>query len=127
MKTVIQIFACALALLIPLSSTAMMDKKGSKKSTGFGTGIYPTKEGKINVYIDKISQDFPTTILLKNQFGDVLYRETISRDQQKFGRRLNIDQLEPGKYEIKIMVKGESQSTSFKLSEQKVDRVVKVE
>jgi hypothetical protein len=126
MKTSFLALTCAAALLIPFSSAAD-DEKGTKKSTGFGTGIYPTKEGKINVYIDKVDSNSPTLLLLKNSKGEVIYREVIKKSYQKFGRRLNIDDLEPGKYEIKVTVHGESQSTSFQLSEEKIERVLKVE
>ncbi len=126
MKTSIQFIQCALALLIPLSSLAE-DKNGSKKSTQFGTGIYSTKGGKINVYVEKAGSDFPTTILLKNETGEIIYREIIEKNSQKFGRQLNIDALTPGIYQIKVIVKDDSQTSSFKLTEQKRDRLVTIE
>ncbi|SEJ50990.1 hypothetical protein SAMN04487995_5101 [Dyadobacter koreensis] len=126
MKTSIQFIFCALALIIPLSTTAA-DKNGSKKSTRFGTGIYSTKKGKINVYIDKAGTDFSTTILLKNETGDVIYREIVDKKNQKFGRQLNVDALAPGTYEIKVIVKDVMQTSLFKLTEQKRERSVTIE
>lgn len=125
MKTSFLVLTCAFALFSPFSAAA--DEKGSKKSTGFGTGIYATKEGKINVYIDKVDSNSPTLLLLNNSKGEIIYREMISKNYQKFGRRLNVDDLEPGKYEIKVIVHGETQSTSFQLTEEKIERVLKVE
>lgn len=126
MKTSFLALTCAVALFAPLSSAAD-DDKGTKKSAGFGTGIYPTKEGKINVYIDKVDTNSPTLLLLKNSRGEIMYREVIGKGFQKFGRRLNVDYLESGNYEIKVIINGEAQSTSFQLTEERIERVLRVD
>jgi len=125
MKNSIKTFAVAIAL-IAASFTANAENKETKKSAGFGTGIYSTKSGKINVMVDKVSGDAPTTLLLKNESGQVVYRETVGKKEQKFGRSLNVDELSAGKYEIEVTSKGEKQSKSFELSEQKMERVVAI-
>jgi len=126
MKTSIQLISFALALILPLSSLAI-DKNGSKKSTRFGTGIYSTKKGKINVYVEKAGSDFSTTLLLKSETGDVIYREIVDKNFQKFGRQLNVDALAPGTYEIKVIVKDAAQTSVFKLTEVKKERLVTME
>lgn len=126
MKTSFLALTCAAALFTPFSSAAD-DDKGSKKSAGFGTGIYRTKEGKINVYIDKVDTNSPTLLLLKNSRGEIIYREVINKSYQKFGRRLNVNDLESGKYEIRVIINGEAQSTPFQLTEEKVERVLRVD
>jgi hypothetical protein len=125
MKTSIKNFAFALAL-VAAAFTANAENKDNKKSTGFGTGIYATKTGKINVLVDKINADSPTTLLLKNENGEVIYSETVGKNQQKFGRVLNIEELASGKYEVEVTSKGEKQSKSFQLSEQKTERVLAI-
>ena len=125
MKTSIKTFAVAVAL-VAASFTANADDKETKKSTGFGTGIYTTKSGKINVLVDKVSTDSPTTLSLKNEKGEIVYQETIGKKEQKFGRSLNVDELSAGKYEIEVASKGEKQSRSFELSEQKAERVLAI-
>jgi len=124
MKTSIKTFAAALVFVATVSLYANAEDKENKKSAGFGTGIYTTKSGKINVRVDKYSIDAPTMLLLRNEYGEIIYRETINKREQKIGRILNVNDLDPGKYAIEIMSKGEKQSKTFELSEQKTERVL---
>jgi hypothetical protein len=125
MKTTIKTFAFALAFIASTFAANAEDKE-TKKASSFGTGIYPTKTGKINVLVDKSNNDANTVILLKDQAGIVVYRETISKDNQKFGRTLNMDQMDAGKYELNIISGNEIQSKSFEVSEQKTERTLSV-
>ena len=125
MKTTVKTFICAFALAAA-SFTAQAGDKEAKKASTFGTGIYATKTGKINVLIDKGSTDSKTTLLLKDGEGVVVYRETISRDHKKFGRTLNLDAMEPGKYKLDIISGNEVQTKTFELADQKVERILTV-
>ena len=125
MKTTIKTFAFALAL-IASSFAANAEDKETKKASTFGTGIYPTKSGKINVLVNKANNNANTVILLKNEAGIVVYRETVNKDNQKFGRTLNMDQMDAGKYELDVISGKEIQSKSFELSEQKLERSLTV-
>ncbi|TDE18666.1 DUF3244 domain-containing protein [Dyadobacter psychrotolerans] len=126
MKNSIKTFVYALALVASASFTANAEDKETKKAAGFGTGIYSTKSGKINVLVNKVNVDASTTILLRNEKGEIVYRETINKSSQKFGRTLNVDDLESGKYEIEISSKGEKQTKFFELSEQQSERILAV-
>ena len=72
MKTYIKNIAIAFALVTSFALNAHAEDKATKKSTGFGTGIYSTKGGKINVLVDKVNQDSPTILLLKNDQAEVV-------------------------------------------------------
>ena len=126
MKTYIKNIAVAFAFVASFAFAAHADDKAAKKSTGFGTGIYSTKGGKINVLVDKVNQDSPTIIVLKNSLGDIVYREVVEKGSQKFGRSLNVNELEAGKYEIQVTSNGETQSKSLQLTEQKTERVLTI-
>ena len=126
MENSIKTFVCALALVANATFTANAEDKETKKAAGFGTGIYSTKSGKINVLVNKVNAEGSTTILLRNEKGDVVYRETVNKNTQKFGRTLNVDDLASGKYEIEVASQGEKQTKSFELSEQKSERVLAV-
>ena len=126
MKNSIKTFICAFALVTSFAFSASAEDKGTKKSTGFGTGIYTSKAGKINVLVDKVNTEANTTLLLKNEKGEIVYREVIEKSNQKFGRVLNLEELEAGNYEIKITSNGETQSKTFKLLEQKTERVLTI-
>lgn len=126
MKNSIKTIICAFALVTSFAFTASAEDKETKKSTGFGTGIYTSKAGKINILVDKVNADANTTLLLKNENGDVVYREVVGKSNQKFGRILNVNELEAGNYEIKVSSNGETQSKTFKLIEQKTERVLTI-
>jgi hypothetical protein len=125
MKNSIKTFAVALAI-VASAFTANAEDKETKKSAGFGTGIYTTKNGKINVLVDKASNDASTVLLLKTEKGDVVYREIVDKNNQKFGRALNVDGLATGNYQIEVTSNGEKQTKSFQLSEQTSERVVAI-
>ena len=122
MKNSIKTFICAFALVTSFAFTASAKETETKKASGFGTGIYINKAGKINVLVNKQDAKDNTTLLIKNEKGDVVYREIIQKDNQKFGRVLNVEKLEAGQYEINVVSKDETQTKSFQLSEQKTER-----
>lgn len=126
MKTSIKTIICAFALLTSVAFTASAEDKETKKSTGFGTGIYTTKTGKINVLVDKGNNEDKTTLLLKNDKDEVVYREVIEKGLKKFGRSLNVNDLEAGQYKINVSSNGETQSKTFQLTEQKTERVLHI-
>ncbi|MCF0058105.1 hypothetical protein [Dyadobacter sp. CY356] len=127
MKKTIKTFATAFVLIMVTCISAFADEKEAKKPTGFKTGIYRCIDGKINVYIDRVNKSAPAIILLSNDGGQVLYREIIRGNSAKFGRALNVDQLEDGHYTLKIMIGNEILSKSVYLEEQKVQRSLKIE
>lgn len=126
MKTYIKNIAVAFALVASFAFSANADDKETKKAASLNTGVYINKEGKINVFVDKPSSDFNTTLLIKNAAGEIVYSEVVQKDLQKFGRVLNVNELPAGKYEIKVSSKNDSQTKSFQLSEPVVERVVSI-
>ncbi|KAA6430341.1 hypothetical protein FEM33_25380 [Dyadobacter flavalbus] len=126
MKNSVKTFAFALALLASATFTASAEDKETKKASTFGTGIYPTKTGRINVLVDKVNNDANTVLLIKNENGDIIYRETINKNEQKFGRSLNLDEMEAGKYRLEVISGNEVQSKTFQLSAQKTERMLTV-
>jgi hypothetical protein len=121
MKTSIKIFALAVSFFAAVF-TANADDRETAKPTGFATGIYATKSGKINVNVEKLTGEYPITISLKNGRGQVIYRETVGKSHQRFGRTLNVSELPAGKYEIHVSSKLEKQIKHFEVSEQKTER-----
>jgi TRAP-type uncharacterized transport system substrate-binding protein len=125
MKTTFKTFAVALAL-IATAFTANAEDKETKKAAGFATGIYATKGGKINVLVEKANVDANTTLLLKNEKGDVVYQETVGKKNLKFGRTLNVDELKSGTYQIEVTSQGETTSKSFEVFSQETERTLSV-
>ena len=125
MKTSIKTFAFALAFIASTFAANAEDKE-TKKSASLGTGIYTTKSGKINVLVNKADTESSTTLLLKNEKGNIVYRETVNKNNQKFGRTLNMDQMEAGNYKLDVISGHETQSKSFQVSEQKMERILTV-
>lgn len=126
MENSIKTFICAFALITSTAFTANAEDKENKKASSFGTGIYINKEGKINVLVDKQGNQASTTLLVRNEHGEIVYREVIQKDNQKFGRLLNVEDLEAGKYEINVISNHEIQKKAFQLSEPTTERVVTI-
>ena len=122
MRTSFKNIAYALAIITSFNFAASAKETEIKKASSFGTGIYIDKVGKINVLVDKQNAEANTTLLIKNEKGDVVYKEIIQKDNQKFGRILDVEKLEAGQYEINVVSKNETQTKSFQLSEQKTER-----
>jgi hypothetical protein len=55
-----------------------------------------------------------------------VYREVVEKDNQKFGRILNVEKLEAGQYELNVVSKNEVQTKSFQLTEQKTERILSI-
>jgi hypothetical protein len=126
MKNSIKISIVALTLFASATFTANAEDKETKKAAALKTGIYISKDGKVNVLVDKPNTDANTTLLIKDEYGAIVYREVIQKENQKFGRILNVNELTAGKYEIKIISKDDSQTKSFQLSEPTTERVVTI-
>lgn len=125
MKTTFKTFAIALAF-IATAFTAQAEDKETKKASGFGTGIYTTKSGNINVMVEKANTDASTTIALKTEKGAVVYEETVGKKNKRFGRSLNVADLKPGTYEIEVSNQGEKLSKTFELSTSDSQRIIQV-
>ncbi|GLU55601.1 hypothetical protein [Dyadobacter frigoris] len=127
MKKTTKTIIGTIVLVVITCISAFADEKEAKKPTGFRTGIYRSIDGKINIYVDRINKSAPTVILLSDDGGQIFYREIIRNNDAKFGRALNVDQLEDGHYTLKIMIGNEILSKSVFLAEQKVQRSLKIE
>ncbi|WP_025763782.1 hypothetical protein [Dyadobacter tibetensis] len=127
MKKSITSIAFIFALCLSFAVSAEDSDKGNKKAASFGAGIYTTQEGKINVLIDKFHSESPTQLLVKNHIGDIVYRETISKKSTKFGRTLNINNLEAGAYSIEVISNGERQIRKFEIGQTISQREVSLE
>jgi len=126
MKIIIKASVYVLVLIILNCFKAAADDKEIKKPTGFNTGIYCSATGKINVYVDRVSKSKPAVIFLTNESGKIFYHEMVPCSHQKFGRALNVDQLEPGVYSLNVVINGETVSKSFVLSEKKKERMLAI-
>ena len=126
MKTSAKNFTYALALSTVLAFGASAEDKNTKKVTAFGTGIYATKTGKINVNIDKYNQK-PTIIQLEDQRGNVLYEEVVNKDNTKFRRSLDVNELPAGEYTLQIMSDGQKQSKKVEVNERHPERMLSMD
>jgi flagellar hook assembly protein FlgD len=116
MKTSIKTLLAALTL----STTVAFAGPGSeaKKPVSFATGIYASKDGALNVNIDKKAPVYAALSIL-NESGEVLVRESLSRKQDKASYRFDMNNLPDGTYTVAIISKGEKQTVSFSLSSKK--------
>ena len=126
MKTSIKTIIVAFAFVTSFAFTANAEEKETRKTALLNTGVYVNKEGKINVLVDKSSNTSNTTLLIKDERGQIVYREVIEKGQQKFGRVLNVDELSAGTYQIEVNSKNISQVKTFQLSEPQTERIIAI-
>lgn len=126
MKTSIKTIIAAFAFVTSFAFTANAEEKETRKTALLNTGVYVNKEGKINVLVDKSSNTSNTTLLIKDERGQIVYREVIEKGHQKFGRVLNVDELSAGTYQIEVNSKNISQVKTFQLSEPQTERIIAI-
>jgi hypothetical protein len=105
--------------------SAKAEDKEVKKVTGFDSGIYASKDGKIKINIDKYN-NAATAILLQDAHGNIVYKETAGRSAKKLRREIDVNQLKSGNYIIEISSKGEKQTKVLQLTEKTVERAITV-
>ena len=126
MKTSIKTIIVAFAFVTSIAFTANAEEKETRKTALLNTGVYVNKEGKINVLVDKSSNTSNTTLLIRNETGQIVYREVVEKGQQKFGRVLNVEELSAGTYQIEVSSKNISQVKTFQLSEPQTERIIAI-
>jgi flagellar hook assembly protein FlgD len=126
MKTSIKTIIVAFAFVTSFAFTANAEEKETRKTSSLNTGVYVNKEGKINVLVDQPNNTANTTLLIRNETGQVVYREVIEKGNQKFGRVLNVDELSAGSYQIEVSSKNNSQVKTFQLSEPQTERNIAI-
>ena len=126
MKTSIKTIIVAFAFVTSFAFTANAEEKDTRKTSSLNTGVYVNKEGKINVLVDQPNNTANTTLLIRNETGQVVYREVIEKGNQKFGRVLNVDELSAGSYQIEVSSKNNSQVKTFQLSEPQTERSIAI-
>jgi hypothetical protein len=112
-----------------LSSSAVFaapdSDKEVKKITGFESGIYASRDGKIKINIDKYNHA-ATSILLQDSKGKTVYREIAGKNDKKLRREIDVNQLGSGNYTLEIVSKGEKQTKILQVTDITVERSVKI-
>lgn len=126
MKNSIKNIVSALVLVATISFTAVAGDKEVKKVTGFNSGIYASKDGKLKVNIDKYN-NASTAILFQDSKGKVFYREVAGKYDKKLRREIDTNDLPAGNYTLEIVSKGEKQTKEFQLLEKVVERSIKMD
>ncbi|WP_109677808.1 hypothetical protein [Dyadobacter jejuensis] len=115
MKQSFKTTALFLALVATTSLSSFALDKESKRSSRLESGIYTTLDGKVKIMVEKQLTEAPTHLLLKNDEGAILYRETIKKSYDRFGKTLNLSELEMGSYQIEISSKGITKNHTFEI------------
>lgn len=123
MKNSIKTLICALALSTVLAFNVSAEDKETKKVTGFGTGIYTTKAGKINISVDKYNHK-PATIELEDKKGNIYYQEVVGKNKTQFRRSLDINQLPAGEYTLYITSNGEKLTKKLEVNDKQPERLI---
>lgn len=126
MKNSLKTIALAVALSATFALNSFASDKEAKKATSFGTSIYATKSGKIHVNVDKFKPS-KTIVIVSDQRGNTMYRESVGKDVDKFTKSLDISGLPAGNYYVEVYGNGEKRSHHFEVSEIQTERKISFE
>ena len=125
MKPSIKTIAMTMVIAATFAFNSFAEDKESKKAAAFGTGIFASNSGKIHVNVDKYA-DGKAVVLITNKSGQVMYRETIDRDTNKFRKTFNVNELPAGTYTIEVSANGQKTEKQFEVAEVHTERHITV-
>lgn len=125
MKTSFNSAIIAFVLTATTIFSASAEDKEVKKVTGFDSGVYASKDGKIKINIDKYN-NASTAILLQDSKGKIIYSENAARNAKKLRREIDVNELQSGNYTLEISSKGEKQTKVLQLTEKTTERAVTI-
>jgi hypothetical protein len=100
MKTIIKTLFVAIALVA--TSFANVKANNPSKTASFEVGIYQTTNTlKLNLMVEKQVGN-RLEIAIKNDKGEVLYTETIAKNDAKYHGKFDFSQLGDGQYSVEI-------------------------
>ncbi|KAA6434025.1 hypothetical protein FEM33_22325 [Dyadobacter flavalbus] len=126
MKNSLKTIALAVAFSATFAFSSFASDKEAKKTSSFGTSIYASRSGKIQVCVDKFTAG-KTVIVLTDQRGNTMYKEIIGKNMDKYRKSLDVSELPDGNYHIEVYGNGEKHSHHFELSEKPAERKISFE
>lgn len=125
MKPSMKSIAMTMVIAATFAFNSFAEDKESKKAAAFGTGIFASNSGKIHVNVDKYT-DSRAVVLITNKSGQVMYRETIARDTDKFRKTFNVNELPAGTYTIEVSANGQKTEKNFEVAEIRTERQISI-
>ena len=98
------LLAASVAFFAPADAMTIGPKKECKNNrcTTFAVGMYQIRNTmSMNVLMEKERGEKLSVVLLDRQ-GHVLYKEYVNRSYDKYGRKLNFEELGDGDYTLEI-------------------------
>ena len=99
MKTTFKTLACALALS---TTVAFANPTEEKTAAKFEASAFISKDASIRVAVKKNVHE-RVYLTLANAKGEVLYAETIHKNDMSYAAKLNVSELADGAYKIEIV------------------------
>ena len=98
MKTLVKTFAIAVLSAMTFISNASDKNAEPTKAKTFEVGMFQTINSlKMNVMIEKTT-DKDLLVVLKDEKGEILAREHVSKGEKNYHGKYDMSQLEDGKY-----------------------------
>ena len=114
MKTIIKPLFVAVALVA--TSFANVNAHNPSKTKSFEVGMYQTTNTlKLNLMVEKQVGN-RLEIAIKNEKGEVLYTETIAKNDAKYHGKYDFSQLGDGQYSVEISAGKEKVIKNINLS-----------
>jgi hypothetical protein len=119
MKNLVKTFAIAALSALSFISNATNNGMAPTKSKTFEVGMYQSVNTmKMNVMIEK-STDKNLIVTLKNEGGEVLYYERVTKNAKMYHGKYDLSELADGKYTFEFKKGDEKVIKEVNLSSQK--------
>ncbi|WP_234735791.1 hypothetical protein [Tellurirhabdus bombi] len=84
-----------------LSTTTTTDEPAKTKALSFDASAYVTINRQIRVAVEK-SDAAPVVVLLRNANNEILFKEKLGKNTQKYALKLDVEALKDGQYELEV-------------------------
>lgn len=113
-------FKSLIAVIALTTTVAFAGNDNATKSSSFRSGMYVSKDGKLNVNIEK-KETAKTSVAVKDLKGNTIYETYVSKKPSTYSIKLDMSELKAGEYTIEIKNGDQSESKSVTISEPKVE------
>lgn len=134
MKTLIFVGALALASTVAFASSKESKKSNprvenhtieSRTAVTFETSAYVTKDASIKLAVKKNAPE-RVYITLRSANNDILYRETINKNEMSYAAKINVNELTDGVYRLEIATDKDRVVKRLNLSSSKAETERKI-
>ena len=115
----------AISLLLSAATLLNPTTPTTPKNLTFDASAYVTVNNEIRVAVQKTA-DVPVVILLRGKDHQVLFQQSLGKEETRYAMKLNVDELGDGQYELEVKSSEGSIIKELNVSTQPVQKVTRI-